>query len=111
MLNWYKGVNSYAPNKNEKRNEKMELQVTGKIICIKHFKSKPEKGGKDFYSMDVLLEDNRKDADYVGYSTVSVFMDEPIYNGLLDSFKPLCSVKLAVFLNGNRVNYRVVGLA
>lgn len=45
----------------------MDLQVTGKIICIKHFKSKPEKGGKDFYSMDVLLEDNRRDTDYVGY--------------------------------------------
>ena len=50
----------------------MELQVTGKIICIKHFKSKPEKGGTDFYSMDVLLEDNRRDTEYVGYSTVAV---------------------------------------
>lgn len=89
----------------------MELNVTGKIVCIQHFKSKPEKGGKDWYSMDVLIEDNQSSEDYHGYSVVTVFMDEPVYNGLLSSFKPLCAVKLGVFLNGNRVNYRVVGLA
>lgn len=89
----------------------MELNVTGKLISLRHFKSRPEKGSKDYFSMDVLIEDLRKDDDYVGYSTVSVFMDESVYNGLLDSFKPLLSVKLGVFLSGNRVTYRVVGLA
>lgn len=80
------------------------------LININHFKSKPEKGEKDYFTACITLADVFKDQNFHGLcDPITVWIDQALYEDLYNDYAPFKEIQVSETIDPRtmKAQYRI----